>query len=508
MVQIDPARDYYAILGVEVDATLAEIKHAYRQLAKQYHPDSGHGDPELFMRATEAQEVLTDPLYRDAYDRQRSSRAVTTDPLAIDLVLSREELPPMDGEQMLYVVAEIRSREGLVENRGGLNLAVVIDRSTSMQGARMQSVKVATFDLIESLTPGDRLAVVTFGDRADVVVPASLVKDKRVFRSGVSSISPGGGTEIYQGLAAGIEQVAAHTSPDVMSHVLLLTDGRTYGDEELALGAAARAGQRGIGISTFGIGQDWHDVFLDALARKGGGTSNYIDAPGKVLAVLRSEIRGLTNVTLRRARIRVSTIPSVRLAAMYRVAPYMEILSAGAGDSISLGNLMGGEPCVLAMELIATLDETGMRRIARVVIDGEAVAPSRPIQVWQDIRVTFTRNARESEVPPKLLNVLERLSVFRLQEEAWRALETGDSEQATHFLESAATRLYDLGYRELGQAAMLEVNRIALGTGPSAEGRKKLRYGTRGLYRPGLQTPGSGRRGSVDGALNPEDREG
>ncbi len=489
MVQVDATQDYYAVLGVQVDATPAEIKHAYRELAKQFHPDSGHGDAEQFRRATEAQEVLSDPVYRDAYDRQRLARGVATGPLAVDLLLSREELQPMDGEQMLYAVVEIHPREGLAENRGALNLAVVIDRSTSMQGARMQNVKVAALDLIESMAPGDRLAIVTFGDRADVVVPASLVKDKRAFRSGVASITPGGGTEIYQGLAAGIEQVAAHTSPDVISHVLLLTDGRTYGDEELALAAAARAEQRGIGISTFGIGQDWHDVFLDALAREGRGTSNYIDVPGRVLTVLRSEIRGLTSIALRRACIRVSTLPSVRLAAMYRVAPYMEILSAGAGDSISLGNLMSGEPCVLAMELIMTLNETGAKRIARLVIDGEAVAPSRPIQVWQDIRVTFTRNARGSEVAPKLLNVLERLSVFRLQEEAWRALETGDSEQATHFLESAATRLFDLGYRELGQAAMLEMNRIALGAGPSSEGRKKLRYGTRGLYRPGLQTP-------------------
>jgi hypothetical protein len=80
-----------------------------------------------------------------------------------------------------------------------------------------------------------------------------------------------------------------------------------------------------------------------------------------------------------------------------------------------------------------------------------------------------------------LLNAMTRLSVFQLQENAWQALEQGDAQQATRFLESAATRLFDMGHRELAQAAMLEVGRLSQGVDPTGEGRKKLRYGTRSL---------------------------
>jgi curved DNA-binding protein CbpA len=66
--------DYYALLGVEPDTTLAQIKKAYRKLARQHHPDTNPGDPQAaarFRDITEAYEALTDPRRREAYDRTR-----------------------------------------------------------------------------------------------------------------------------------------------------------------------------------------------------------------------------------------------------------------------------------------------------------------------------------------------------------------------------------------------------------------------------------------------------
>ncbi len=66
------AKDYYAILGITCDAVLADIKKAYRRLARKHHPDKNNGDPAaaaLFREITEAYELLTDPAAREAYDR-------------------------------------------------------------------------------------------------------------------------------------------------------------------------------------------------------------------------------------------------------------------------------------------------------------------------------------------------------------------------------------------------------------------------------------------------------
>ena len=73
--------DYYAILGVPADSTLTAIKKAYRKLARQHHPDTNPGDQdaaERFKAITEAYEVLTDPVRRQAYDATRPPVTSTT----------------------------------------------------------------------------------------------------------------------------------------------------------------------------------------------------------------------------------------------------------------------------------------------------------------------------------------------------------------------------------------------------------------------------------------------
>ncbi|MCU0522412.1 MAG: VWA domain-containing protein [Anaerolineae bacterium] len=484
MVDIDPLRDYYAILGVAVDATQDDIRHAYRRLAKSSHPDSGSGDLELLRRAREAHAVLGNDVTRDAYDQMRAARGIGTAPLVIDATQSRTDLPLVEGEQMLYVTLDLVPRPDLLESRRDLNLALVIDRSTSMRSARIENVKAAALDLVNSLTPDDRLAVIVFSDRAEVVVPSTPVSDRGRIRSAILSIVPEGGTEIYQGLAAGIAQVRPHTRKDAISHVLLLTDGRTYGDEGLALAAAARVQADGIGISAFGIGEDWHDTFLDDLARQGGGSSHYIDAPSKVKTALQAQVKQLGALLVLRARARIRTAPGVRLTGAYRASPTMEFLSNTSDrDSLvlPLGSLTADAGMVLALEFAVALSDAGTHRVARVTIEGDSMGADKPVSLWHDIWVTLSEDVREAEVPPRLLNILGRLSIFRLQEQAWRALEVGMMEQATQALHAAATRLFDLGYQELGQAAMLEVGRISQGADPSDRGRKQLRYGTRAL---------------------------
>ena len=117
-------------------------------------------------------------------------------------------------------------------------------------------------------------------------------------------------------------------------------------------------------------------------------------------------------------------------------------------------------------------------------MEASSTASARRVELWRDIGVTFTSDIQARPVPTRLLNVLARLSVFSLQEQAWQALELGDARQATHCLESAATQLFDLGYQDLGRAAMLEVDQLSHGNGPTIKGRKKLRYGTRALSIP------------------------
>ena len=485
MPTIDPQKDYYAALGIPATADEDQIKKAYRDKARQYHPDSANGDAALFRVAHEAYEILQDAALRRAYDRQREGRGLSEEaPFTFELLQNTKYLPILDTSQMMYVMLDIRAKKDLRSSRRRLNLALVIDRSTSMKGTRMQNVKLAAKDLLDSLYTEDRLSIVAFSDRAEVLAPSDRVGNTRVFNSAIAALTPSGGTEIYQGLLAGLNQVTNDAPDTSINHVILLTDGRTYGDEDQALSAARRAGAQNIGISALGIGEDWNDVFLDKLARYGGGVSQYIRTPSQVRQVLREQIQGLTNTVAQRMALTFGLASDVRVNGVQRATPYIESLECTQENLVSLGSLTVGEPVTVVVELVVNQSEGGERRVARINLEAEESSTANRIHLRKDINVTFSTNPVVEPVPPRMLNVLARVSVFQLQERAWGALEDGNSRQATRYLEAAATQLFNLGYRELGQAAMLEVGRISQGGDPTGTGRKKLRYGTRALSMP------------------------
>jgi Ca-activated chloride channel family protein len=482
-IEIDFEKDYYAVLGVSRYAVDEEIKRAYRGLARLYHPDSANGDAARFRVVQEAYEVLRDAVRRRAYDRQREARGLSEDSaLSLEVILSRKQLPMIDVSQVLYALVDISPQGDSAGVHRNLNLVLVIDRSTSMRGARMNNVKLAAQDMVEAMRPEDRLGIVSFSDRAEVVAPSTLGSDKQKLYTAIASLSPSGGTEIYQGLYTGLEEVCKNLSDRYINHVILLTDGRTYGDEDLCLTEARHASEQGIGLSALGIGEDWNDVFLDKLVSHGNGVSQYISSPSQVRDVLREQIRGLSSVLVRNLHLKINPVSYVQVQNVYRTSPYLEHLSKGKTEAaFMLGNLSLEDSVIIVIEFVVHPSEGGQHRIARLDLDAEEMELEQPIRLRRDIEVVMSKQVMEEPPPTRLVNLMARLSVFKLQERAWEALEAGNAQQATHLLETAATHLFSLGHKELAQSARMEATRLAHEGSPSKEGRKRLRYGTRSL---------------------------
>jgi Ca-activated chloride channel family protein len=87
----------------------------------------------------------------------------------------------------------------------------------------------------------------------------------------------------------------------------------------------------------------------------------------------------------------------------------------------------------------------------------------------------------DSDIPLNLVNALQKLAIYRMQEQAYEALESGDRDRASERLETVATRLLDMGERELADAARLEAGHLARSGTLTPAGRKKIKYGTRAL---------------------------
>lgn len=479
----DEEKDLYGVLGVSPLATQEEIRHAYRKLVRRFHPDSGSEESsvERFQEVQEAYRVLGDLARRQAYDRRRAERGIgPTVALAWDILVSRQQLPALPDEQLLYVLVDIRPSGRTAFKRIPLNLCLVIDQSTSMDGDRLDHVKAAAHQIVDELEKEDVVGVVAFNDRATVMMPSQPLTDPLRVHARISSIWASGGTEILQGLRAGLEQIRRFHKPDAISHLILLTDGRTYGDEEQCLAEARRAGLERIEISILGIGEDWNEVFLDQLARQTGGTSWYIAYPQQVRAVMRELVQHLAMLLARNVTLTVRPTERAWIEAAFRTAPFMERLSSEEGV-YSLGNLLAGKPMQVLFEVVVRENTPGFHRLLQLEMNAEVPTFGRQERLIFDLEREFVSEVSEEPAPPTLVNVLSRLSIFRMQEQVWKALETGRMDEARQRLETIATRLLDMGEAELAHIALLEAGRVAQGGQMSSKGAKTIRYGTRGL---------------------------
>ncbi|MFQ6100467.1 MAG: VWA domain-containing protein [Anaerolineae bacterium] len=484
-MSIDAERDYYAVLGVPQSATDEEIKRAYRALARRYHPDSRteKAPTALFRDVQAAYAVLSDPQQRRAYDRQRAELGFSEEAaFSLNILLSQEQLYSLHDEQVVYLLMEVRPTPAVRGTRLPVNLCLVIDQSTSMQGTRLEHVKQAAHRIIDELHDDDALAVVTFSDRAKVVLPSQLGINRAHAKAKVSAIWASGGTEILQGIRAGLAELEKRHSNQITSHLILLTDGQTYGDDEDCIAEARQAGARRIGITAMGIGDDWNDVLLDEMAAQSGGVSAYIASPGQVSMLLEQRVRGLGTVSAQGLKLELHCAEGVWLESAFRTSPYLERLALVNGV-IDLGTLQADAPLALVLEMGVSQRPAGEHRLLRFELTGDIPSlGQRGSRLRRDIRCTFTSTEPPPQpVPTPILSALSRVALYQMQERAWNALDGGDATTATHQLEMMATRLFDLGETQLARAAMLEAGHIARGGAPTAKGRKELKYGTRSL---------------------------
>ena len=483
---MQPEKNFYKLLQVDILATEDEIRKSYRTLVRKFHPDvSSDPDAEaIFKDIQEAYEVLGDPEQRQVYDRKHAAGEMDkSSSITLRSLISHKFLLTNVEEQAFYVLLDISPATDLPTSRLPLNLCLVLDRSTSMQGMRLQQVKEGTRQIIDRLNPNDSLSVVVFSDRAEVILSGQAGSEKAMAKSIVSTIQPSGGTEMLQGLNAGLREIDQYRSQDSVNHLILLTDGQTYGDEKDCLQRSEWAGLNQVSLTTMGIGSDWNENLLDQMAASSGGTSVYIDSPRKIVDEFKNTIRGLSNVVARELTLSINAEKEVKFQEGFHITPHIHRLEIRAEKAI-LGPLGTGNAKTLLMEFRVGLNSTPEeKRLMRLTIDGDVPNQSnRRSWEWVDVTGKFVdEHQAGNEIPATIVTALGKLAIFKMQEKAMDDLQEGRVTTATQRLETMATRLLNLGETDLARAALLEAGRLARTGTLSAEGRKKIKYGTRSL---------------------------
>ena len=175
-----------------------------------------------------------------------------------------------------------------------VDLVVVLDRSGSMNGTKINDARRAVLRLMDSLAPEDRLALVSYAD--NVVTHAGLTPmtavNRRALRAAVGDVKANGGTNLGAGLKRGIT-LAGRTAPSANARrVILISDGLANQGitDPPTLGAMAAGGtESALAISTVGVGQEFNEHLMAHLADKGGGSYYDLEHPAAFAAVFQEE---------------------------------------------------------------------------------------------------------------------------------------------------------------------------------------------------------------------------
>jgi Ca-activated chloride channel family protein len=261
-----------------------------------------------------------------------------------------------ETDDQLSVLVELTAPEPSPDaHRAPSTLVVVLDRSGSMAGPRLEQAKTALSTLIDRLDPHDRFGLVTFDQHTTVAVPAGALTDKPRVKRAIAQVQPGGSTDLSGGYLRGLQE-ARRVADGAGATVLLISDGHANAGltDPAQLGDLARRAQtEAITTSTLGMGLGYDERLLSAIAGGGAGNEHFAETADEAGKLIAGEVDGLLALVAQAGSLQVLMTPQVRAV---RVINDLSVVALPNGIMIELGALYAGE----TRKLVLTFDVPGI----------------------------------------------------------------------------------------------------------------------------------------------------
>ncbi len=407
--------------------------------------------------------------------------------LNVRCLMSKDVLPVISAEQAVYALVDIKAAGGTSLGTMPANFSLVLDRSGSMDGEKMDNLKEAAGYVMDRLGDNDLVSVTIFDDQVETLIPNQPAKNRVEIKSSLAKVIARGGTQISDGLRAGLAEVKKGYAKDRVNRILLLTDGQTWDDEDSCLKLADEAGRQGIAITSIGIGDEWNEKLLLQIAERSHGNSHWIQNPVSILDAFRQEVEGMQTVAAVNLKVTARMSQGVKPMRAFATVPMISEVTSkalkGANIVADLGSLDGKRGQAFLIEARVPTRKSGKFQVGQVEVTYDA--PSEGIKgrsIKADLFVNFMNDAAAAaKVSAEVMNLVERVNAFKLQTRALTEAEAGNIAAATQKLQSAATVLLNMGEDELAEAAEQEILSLKKTGTLTTAGTKKLEYGTRKL---------------------------
>ncbi len=323
------------------------------------------------------------------------------------------------------------------KGRPDLNLSLVLDRSGSMEGEKMIRAREAAMFCVEQMLATDRLSVVTFDDRIEVLFPSEPVTNKQAMKDLISRVTARNSTALHEAWVRGGLTVSERLIDQGINRVVLITDGLanvgvTNTDEIVT--QAQGLFQRGVSTSTIGIGADFNEDLLMPMAQAGGGNAWHVVEPDDMQHIFQIELEGL--IAQFAHTVSLSLIP----ADGVRVVDVLNDFEFTDTGRYRLPNLQAGSPLNIVVQLRVGAQETGtqMRLLdLRLGFTPQEAKNAEVLKQAHTVEFATETEVERSPLNDEVMKTVQFLMNARARNEAMKRMDRGDYDGAQAVLASA-----------------------------------------------------------------------